>query len=174
METNFPITFKVNIIKDWELVVGLVFILFWFVSAFFIFHIPWFVVIPLLVILFWQLNLVFAEIKLTHEGIEYKSWIREVVIKWNEVNTLGGIARIKRQYFEVISIQSLKADIKYKSQVGSSVYVGEVKKLLFISNKEQFNPNRFTWISDEFISFEYRPEILKIIQEKLEAIDKNV
>jgi len=174
METNFPITFKVNIIKDWELVVGFVFILLWFVSVFFIFHIHWFVVIPLLVILFWQLNLVFAEIKLTYEGIEYKSWVQEVIIKWSEVNTLGGIVRIKRQYFEVISIQSLKANIKYKSQIGSLVYAGEVKKKLFLSKKERFSPNRFTWISNEFISFEYRPEILKIIQEKLEAIDKNV
>lgn len=87
---------------------------------------------------------------------------------------MGGIVRIKRQYFEVISIQSLKANIKYKSQIGSLVYAGEVKKKLFLSKKERFSPDRFTWISNEFISFEYRPEILKIIQEKLEAIDKNV
>ena len=167
-------TFRVMNIAKWELILGAIFIPLFFIVVLILFtSISW-ILIPFLFLIIWQLNLVFAEITLNDNGIIYQSWLKEIFISWNSVQTLGGIRRIKRKYFEVISLAQLKANIEYESQLNYIEFQGEVRKFVFLSSKKAFDPNRFIWTNEHYINFEYRSEALKFIQEKLEAINKNV
>jgi hypothetical protein len=170
-----PVTFKALDTPKWVLIVGSIFIPVWFIGTITTFSsqasILICVAIPLII---WQTNLILASVTINENGITYKSWFLEVFIAWQNVKSSGGILRIERQSFEVIDLQKLIVEIRYKSQLDKYIYPGEVRKYLFISTKKDFRPNRFSWVNEQYIRFEYRPEIIKIIQEKLEAIDSNV
>ncbi|MES2519906.1 MAG: hypothetical protein V4585_17445 [Bacteroidota bacterium] len=169
------IIFKAFDTPKWVLIVGSIFIPVWFISTIAIFSSKVLLLICVAIpIIIWQTNLIFASITINERGITYKSWFLEVFIAWQNVKSLGGIVRIERQFFEVIDLKKLISEIKYKSQLDKYIYPGEVRKYLFISTKKDFSPNRFSWVNEQYIHFEYRPEIIKIIQEKLEAIDSNV
>jgi hypothetical protein len=172
---NNSVTFKALDTPKWVLIFGGIFIAVWLVATIVIFNsVTWYFFPFALGLILWQANLIFATIVLTDTGVTYKSWFSDIFIAWGNIKTLGGIVRVKRQFFEIIEIDELKIDIAYKSQLDRAFYQGEVRKYVFISTNEKFSPNRFSWMNEKYIYFEYRPAILKIIQEKLEAINKNV